>query len=230
MQVLLFGMLLNNLTTGYEKGHNCFRQCRFHQRLCWRSGLQLAHKFNFFYYTKSVLQSELKQNNPMSLSDFSESHICLFVCLLPSVTEHLWLSVGQFNKTYKERSWTSVTTDVFYCSEVKMISHCTTASFFFSSRMKLSCILLFCSNNARFYASPLFPLCSPLLPSFHPSILPSSHPFSLVPWLLSCFSFCVHLSLFSPSQFILIISIGSRWSEDEGEFPAFKTRMMNWTH
>lgn len=31
-----------------------------------------------------------------------------------------------------------------------------------------------------------------------------------------------------PSQFILIISIGSRWSEDEGEFPAFKTRMMNW--
>lgn len=76
---------------------------------------------------------------------------------------------------------------------------------------QLSCSRVLSFSNAR---------STPLL-SF-PLFLP--HPF---PWLLFRFPSRVRSSLSSPSQFILIISIGNCWSEDEGEFPAFKTRMMN---
>ncbi|KAA8579322.1 hypothetical protein FQN60_005292, partial [Etheostoma spectabile] len=75
-----------------------------------------------------------------------------------------------------------------------------------------------CSNNAC--RAPLFSF--PLWPPPHPSIHPSLASVLLLPLYPR-----VRSSLSSPSQFILIISIGSRWSEDEGEFPAFKTRMMN---
>lgn len=138
----------------------------------------------------------------MSLSDFS---VYSFVCypLLLSICDSQWASS---TKPIKNKNlydpWTSVTTDMFYCSEVKMISHCTTASFFFSSRMKLSCILLFCSNNARFYASPLFPLCSPLLPSFHSSILPS-----FLPSLFTCSLASVLLLLLCPFVSLLPFSV-----------------------
>ncbi len=81
----------------------------------------------------------------------------------------------------------------------------------FLSRKQLSCSAVFSSNNAR---------CTPLLSFLF--FLPLTRP-----RLLSCFPSRVRSSLSSPSQFILIISIGNRWSEDEGEFPAFKTRMMN---
>ena len=102
--------------------------------------------------------------------------------------------------------------------------HCRTVPLS-PGRKQLSCMAVLGSNNARFT-----PLLSLSLCHYPPTTTTTPHP-PPHPLLGFCPAFpsrvCSSLFFSSPSQFILIISIGNRWSEDEGEFPAFKTRMMN---